>query len=66
MEKITESEALRMYDWMLDGAYGTTKIAGFTYDTSRALRVLEPIEYYLGFIGYVDILEAGGYEIVED
>lgn len=65
MYKITESEALRMYDWMLNGAYGTVEVAGFTYDTSRALQRIDLIEYLAGFSDYMDMLEGFGYEIVE-
>lgn len=63
MYKITESEALRMYDEMLDEAYGDFMAA---YSASRALKSANPITYYLGFGGYLNMLEGDGYEIVED
>ena len=65
MQKITESEALRMYDGMMDAVYGTVEVAGFTYDTSRVFRTVNPTAYRVGFGDYLDMLEDDGYEIVE-
>jgi len=62
MQKITESEALRMYDWMLDEVYGDFMGA---YSASRVLKAVDPIAYRVGFGDYVDMLEDDGYEIVE-
>ena len=62
MYKITESEALRMYDEMLDEVYGDFMDA---YSASRAFKAVDPIAYLAGLSDYMDMLEDGGYEIVE-
>ena len=45
------------YDEMLDDAYGVVTVAGFEYDTSRALRELDPIAYQCGWLDYRDSTE---------
>ena len=62
MEKITESEALRMYDEMLDEVYGDFM---YVYSASRAFKAVDPIAYRVGFGDYLDTHEDDGYEIEE-
>lgn len=44
----------QFYEEMLDNVYGTVKIAGFEYNTSYALKNLDPIAYREGFLDYLD------------
>ncbi len=62
MQKITEREALEMYDDMLDEVYGD--FMG-SYPASRAFKAVDPIAYRVGFGDYLNTLEDDGYEIVE-
>ena len=50
----TERDAIQAYEDMLDECYGTVEIAGFTFDTARALRELDPIAYRCGFNDWCD------------
>jgi len=52
----TEYDLQVMYDDMLDETYGTVDIAGITYDTSLALRLVDPIAYETGRHQYADSL----------
>lgn len=52
METLTE--ALDAWDETLGDAYGDTVIAGYTFDTARALRELDPIAYRCGFYDWID------------
>ena len=54
MKYISESDAEKLYDKMLDVCYGTVSIAGLTYTTSYALRELEYTAYRRGFIDWLD------------
>lgn len=63
MQKITENEALEMYDEMLDEIHGDFMD---TYPASRVFAEVDPIAYRVGFSDYQDSLEQDGYEIVED
>lgn len=42
------------YDDMLDDSYGEVNIAGYTYNTSYALKQLDPIAYNVGIRDYND------------
>jgi len=50
-------EAVKLYDEMLDDAYGWASVAGFEFETSLALKTLDPIAYREGLFAYVDSLE---------
>jgi len=50
--KINEYELEQAYNEMLDEVYGTVKIAGYEYDTSRALKEIDPIAYHVGLNDY--------------
>lgn len=46
------------YDEMLDDVYGTVEIAGYTFDTSRALKELDPTAYRCGLVDFEDSEES--------
>ncbi len=46
----------QIYDDFLNECYGEVKIAGFTYDTSRALYLLDKTAYICGESDYHDSL----------
>lgn len=50
----TDHDIEGMYDEMLDDVFGVTSIAGYEYDTSRALKEVDPIAYRTGFNDYCD------------
>ena len=52
----TEYDLQVMYDDMLDEVYGTVDIGGLTYDTSYALKNVDPIAYETGRHDYADSL----------
>ena len=54
---ITESEALERYKEMLDDCYPLVNVCGYEYDPSRALLLLDPIAYRVGFNDYCSSLE---------
>lgn len=54
MPTLTEYDALEQYDEFLDEVYGTVTIAGMEYQTSRALKELDPIAYRTGFNDWCD------------
>lgn len=60
-EDIAEYAAIEMYRDMLDDVYGDVTVAGLTYTTSRALEVLDPIAFRVGFSDWTD---AEGFEEV--
>lgn len=47
-EKYTEDD----YDDMLDECYGDVDICGITFNSSYALKELDPIAYRCGFLDY--------------
>lgn len=49
-----ERDALEAYDEMLNEVYGTVKVAGYEYDTSRALKELDETAYRCGFNDWCD------------
>ena len=54
---MNDYEIEQAYRDMLDEVYGTVKIAGIEFDTSRALQELDPIMYNEGLLDYTDSLE---------
>ena len=52
---ITETEALEMYDDLLD-CDGPVRIGNLTYSASHVLREVDPVAYRCGFNDYVDFL----------
>lgn len=60
-EDIAEYAAIEIYRDMLDDVYGDVTVAGTTYTTSRALEVLDPIAFMVGFSDWTD---AEGFEEV--
>ncbi len=53
---ITETEALEMYEEMLDDCEGPVELCGMTYSASYVLREIDPVAYRCGFNDYVDSL----------
>lgn len=54
MKTISEHELEQMYCEMLDDVFGTIKIAGLEYETSCALREVDPIAFRCGFADWLD------------
>lgn len=50
----SERDTEEQYDEMLDDVYGTVKIAGLEYETSRALKELDPIAWREGYLDYMN------------
>lgn len=71
MCELTERELEQRYCDFLDEVYGTVKIAGYEYDTSRALAELDPTAFRCGFSDWLDselgqtIFEKDGKECVK-
>lgn len=59
---LTEDEAISLYDEMIDEG-GPVTVAGIDFVASRALRLLDPIAYRVGFSDYADALIQDGFEI---
>jgi hypothetical protein len=57
MPKLQDYELEELYKESLDEIYGTVKVAGYEYDTSRALYELDPIAYRVGFSDWLDSLD---------
>lgn len=60
MKTLQEYEAEKLYNDMLDDVYGDCEVAGMKYQTSRALKELDPIAYRCGLLDWAD---AEGYEV---
>jgi hypothetical protein len=61
---ITEQQAYKIYDDMLDDCYGMIDVCGYEYDASTALKRIDPIAYNVGFSDYIsNCMEEDGYEI---
>ena len=56
-ETISEAEAEDRYIEMLNDCYGSVDVAGYTYETSEALRSLDPIAYRCGLSDFISSLE---------
>jgi hypothetical protein len=54
---LTSWELEQAYNEMLDEVYGTVNIAGYEYDTSKALKEIDPIAYRVGMNDYESQLE---------
>ena len=54
MSYTTISETVAEYDSMLDECYPDLTIAGYVYDTARALDALDPIAYKCGWLDWCD------------
>lgn len=54
---MTDYEIEQAYADMLDEVYGTVIIAGTEFETSRALRELDPIMYNEGLLDFTDSLQ---------
>lgn len=52
--ELSESDLDDMYAEMLDDCYGHVNVCGYEYDTSRALRELDPIAYRCEFLNWLD------------
>lgn len=57
MPKLEDYELEEQYKEMLDEVYGMVKVAGYEYETSRALYELDPIAYRVGFNDWLDSLD---------
>jgi hypothetical protein len=55
-EVFSDWYAHERYDEHLDEIYGVVQIGGYHYDTSRALKEVDPIAYRVGFSDWVDEL----------
>lgn len=53
-EILTDCELQRRYADALDEAYGYVMVAGISYQTSRALRLLDPISFQGGVLDWID------------
>jgi hypothetical protein len=54
---MNQYELEQAYDEMLNDVYGTVIIAGYEYDTSQALKEVDPIAYSVGINDYESSLE---------
>lgn len=52
-EEITDADMEQRYVDMLDECHGDVTIAGMTYQTSRALKDVDPIAYRVGMSDYI-------------
>jgi hypothetical protein len=50
----TDYDAHNAYDETLDEVYGMVQVAGMEYETSRALKELDPIAWRCGWIDWAD------------
>lgn len=53
-EELDDYELHQRYDDMLDEIYESANIAGYEYQTSRALKEIDPIAYRCGFNDWLD------------
>ena len=54
---MNEYELAQQFDEFLDEVYGTVKIAGYEYNTSQALKEVDPIAYSVGMNYYESSLQ---------
>lgn len=57
MAKLQDYELEDLYKDFLDGCYPPVQVAGYEYETSRALYELDPIAYRTGFNDWLDGLD---------
>ena len=53
----SEYDLEEQYAEMLDDVYGVANIAGYEYETSDALKALDPIAFRVGFADYTSEFE---------
>lgn len=51
---LTDADLHTRYDEALDEVYGAVKVAACEYETSRALKELDPTAYRCGFSDWLD------------
>ena len=56
-EVLEDWEAEGVADQMLSDIYGTVTIAGYSYDTAYALRIVDPDAYQEAIDGLIDSME---------
>lgn len=62
-DNLTPLDTEELYANMLDDCYGEVEIAGMTFQTSRALKELDPTAFRCGMVDYIDslnLVEIGG------
>lgn len=52
-EELSDEELYDMYDEMLDECYGLVKICGINYQSSEALKEVDPTAYRVGFCDWL-------------
>ena len=55
-DNLTALDTEELYANMLDDCYGEVEIAGMTFQTSRALKELDPTAFRCGMVDYIDSL----------
>ena len=55
-DNLTPLDTEELYANMLDDCYGEVSIAGMTFQTSRALKELDPTAFRCGEVDYIDSL----------
>lgn len=55
-DNLTPLDTEELYANMLDDCYGEVEIAGMTFQTSRALKELDPTAFRCGLVDYIDSL----------
>lgn len=66
IEALTSEEQEAMYADMLDEIYGEVTVAGYTYNTSRILKEVDPIAFRCGVADYIDSLLEDAEEAEEE
>ena len=54
---ISESEAEERYHEMINEVYGELNICGYTYETARVFKEIDPIAYRCGYFDWLDAEE---------
>lgn len=54
MTRLTDCDLEQLYCEFLDEIYGTVKIAGLEYETSSALKEIDPTAFRCGFNDWLD------------
>lgn len=54
LDAFDDGELEARHDAMLDDAYPDCKVAGYAYDTSEALKRLDPIAYRQSLLDFID------------
>lgn len=53
-EGLSDDDLHERYDEMLDDCYGDVNVCEYEYNTSHALREIDPIAYRCGFLDWLD------------